>query len=139
MIIQPTFVQLAAAGASAHEITAVAIREWHQLDVALIPIVGKRPLVAIYEQALNVVRTQHPNLVKAFTGNTSFIDFTSLQSALATQTSALAVVANLALYQSFSILLSGLIGTHLTERLLQSIHNSAGGRVLERRHIWRKS
>lgn len=139
MTIQPTFVQLAAAGASANEITAVAIREWRQLDVALIPIVGKRSLFAIYEQALNVVRTQHPNLVKALKENTSFIDFTSLQSALANQTGALAVIANLALYQSFSILLAGLIGAHLTERLLQSVHNSAGGRVLERRHIWRKN
>jgi D-alanyl-D-alanine carboxypeptidase len=62
-----------------------------------------------------------PWLASVSEDDTDFDNFTSLQAALAQQTSAVIMAANLTLHRAFNTLLVSLIGESLSERLLQSI------------------
>ena len=106
---------------SAAELAAESVARWRQIDVALTPIIGRRGIVAIYKQALNLTHADFPWLATVSEGDNSFDNFVSLLAALEQQTSATIVEANLALHGAFNNLLVSLIGESLSERLLASI------------------
>ncbi len=106
---------------SAAELAAESVARWRQIDVALTPIIGRRGIVAIYKKALNLTHADFPWLATMSEDDTFFDNFTSLQAALAQQTSAVIMAANLSLHRAFNKLLVSLIGESLSERLLQSI------------------
>lgn len=106
---------------NAIELAAESVARWRQIDVALTPIIGRRGIVAIYKKALNLTHADFPWLASTSEDDTSFDNFTSLHTALAQQTSAVIMAANLSLHRSFNKLLVSLIGESLSERLLQSI------------------
>lgn len=106
---------------TAIELAAESVARWRQIDAALTPIIGRRGIVAIYKKAHNLTREDFPWLASTSEDDTSFDNFTSLHTALAQQTSAAILAANLALHRSFNKLLISLIGESLSERLLQSI------------------
>lgn len=103
------------------ELAAESVARWRQIDAALTPIIGRRGIVAIYKKAHNLTRADFPWLASTSEDDTSFDNFTSLHTALAQQTSAAIMAANLSLHRSFNKLLVSLIGESLSERLLQSI------------------
>jgi hypothetical protein len=119
--IQADLVKLAAQGANAGQIADTAIAKWRGIDAALSPIIGQRGVSALYMRSLYLTRSDYPWLAAVAEGALQPGDFTALQSALAQQTSAHAAAANGALLQIFVNLLSNLIGSALTERLLRSV------------------
>jgi hypothetical protein len=105
----------------AAELAAESVARWRQIDVALTPILGRRGMVAIYRQALNLTHGEFPWLTTVSDSETSFDNFVPLLAALEQQTSATIAAANLALHRTFNSLLVSLIGESLSERLLASI------------------
>lgn len=116
-----SFVSTTEIDTNATDLAAESVARWRQIDVALTPIIGRRGIVAIYKKALNLTHADFPWLATVSEDDTSFDNFASLQAALAQQTSAVIMAANLALHRSFNKLLVSLIGESLSERLLQSI------------------
>lgn len=119
--IQAKLAQLSAQGANAEQIADAAVVAWRGIDAVLSPIIGQRGVAALYKRSLHLSRGDYPWLTTVAEGVLQTSDFTSLQTALARQTSANAVAANGALLHAFTELLTNLIGASLTERLLQSV------------------
>lgn len=132
--IHANLAQLAAHGANVGQIADTAVATWRSIDAVLSPIIGQRGVAALYKRSLYLSRGDHPWLVVAAEDTPPQPDdFATLHRALAKQTSVNAAAANGALLTTFSDLLTSLIGTALTERLLQSVwsHSSSGHAVQE--------
>ena len=107
-------------GADATLIATTAVSIWLEVQRALSPVIGARAVAAIYGRSLSLTRvtcTCLSNVRESDDQN----DFMTLHSALAKQTSADAVAAQDALFQTFLRLLSRLIGKSLMGRLLESV------------------
>jgi PilZ domain len=102
------------------EAAAVCCKNWRQLDLALVQIVGRHALDAVYKNAMGIASLEFPWLASAQKGFLSSDNFASLQTAMTEQTSNFVLAANAAFYNAFEKLLAGLIGENLTERLLNS-------------------
>ena len=114
-------------------IALAAFSTWTRIDDALAPIIGKRGVSGLYKRSLSLTRAAHPALAVVFDGALQPGDYTTLQSALAHESSHVAIAASEALLQTFSDLLSKLIGQSLTERLMQPIldHPSSSGTAVK--------
>lgn len=119
--------RLAAEGTSVRQLADNAALTWHDIDDVLSPVIGKNGVAALYQRALHATQTDYPWLIAAHQENLPFGDFSQLRSALITKSNAEARAANLALYQAFYTTLTSLIGASLTDRLLDSIPNTAAG------------
>jgi hypothetical protein len=127
-IKQRTLARLAAHSANAGEVADATVATWRDIDAALSPIVGKRAVAALYARSLHLTRASHPSLADVQDGVLSFDEFASLHAALARQTAPDAAAASAALLQTFTDLLTRLIGAPLTERLLRPVwHNPSSG------------
>jgi len=91
---------------------------WQALEAALSPVIGRGGVWALYRRCLHLARPLHPCLDAADPGEAGAGDFSALNSALSSQTGPAAAAATEALLQSFWALLTGLIGSALTERLI---------------------
>jgi len=109
------------AGADAATMAAATIGIWQDVDVALSPIIGQQGVAALYKRSLYLALTEHPCLVAAYRGELRPGDFSALDIALASQTSAHAEAAITALLNTFRDLLTHLIGGSLCERLLRTV------------------
>jgi hypothetical protein len=119
--IVKTLGPLAAEGADARQIAASAVAIWNAIDGALSPVIGLRGSGALYKRSLHLARADHPWLAVAYDGALLPGDYSSLQAALAQQSSADAAAGHDALLQTFHDLLADLIGRSLTHRLLQAV------------------
>ncbi len=126
--IQAILAQLAQEGAEVGRIADLAAVTWRRIDAALAPIIGQRGVAALYKRSLYLARTEHAFLAPLPENASSPGDFSALHAALSDQTNANATAANAALLETFSGLLTSLIGASLTERLLRSVwdHSSSG-------------
>lgn len=120
-MIQTMFARQSAAGADASRIAEMAVLIWRDVGVALSPIIGHTGIAALFKRSLYLTRGAHPCLATVLEDQTQPDELTATQSALAQQTSATAVAANIALLQNFEDLLISLIGLSLTERLLRPV------------------
>jgi hypothetical protein len=111
-------------GAPGGQIADAAISVWHDINVALSPIIGQRGVMALYKRSLALTRADYPWLGAAQEHSLHPDDFAALQQALALQTRPNAAAANGALLQRFTELLNNLIGPSLSERLLRSVWNN---------------
>ena len=104
---------------------------WRGFDIALTPIIGRGGVAALYRRSLFLTRAANPWLPGVHEGALDPVEFTDLQIAVALQPAATAQVATDALLETFRGLLAELIGTSLTERLLQPppVPNSHGAPV----------
>ena len=135
--LQAILAQLAVQDADAVRIADTAVAIWLRIDAALSPIIGHGGVAALYERSLYLTRTDHPWLLAAHQRAPAAGQFgEALRVALAQQTRADAGVGIGALLQTFLDLLIGLIGSELTERLLQSVwhHPSSGPAVRTPHH-----
>jgi len=129
---QQRIARLAAEGADGGQVADAAVSTWRDIDAALSPIVGKAGVAALYKRSLHLTRAAHPSLAAVEQGALSPGEFASLHAALSQQTGPNAAAANAALLQTFTDLLTKLIGASLTERLLRSIwHNPASGHAAQ--------
>jgi len=107
-------------GADAVQIADAIVSTWQEISAALCPIIGQRGVTALYKRSLHLTSRTHPWLSRMPESASPTLDFTALKSTLAKQSSADADAGGDALLQIFQELLSVLIGSSLTERLLHS-------------------
>jgi hypothetical protein len=123
-------------GADAASIADEIIATLRQLEAALLPIIGRGGVVALYERSLHLSSPAHPWLSPANEGvqnplaGTSDnaptpVDLAILRSLLAKQSSARAAAGGGAFLRKFYDLLTGLVGPSLTERLVRSAADSS--------------
>ncbi len=105
----------------AQQIAERAAANWHVVDAALSPIIGHGGVAALYRRSLYLVRASNPWLPGVHQGALDPVEFTELQAAVAQQSVADALGATEALTGTFRSLLTDLIGSSLTERLLRNL------------------
>jgi hypothetical protein len=111
-------------------IAASAIATWHDINTALVPIIGQRGVSGLYKRCLNLTREDYPWLTAVEEAFPEAGELDALQRALSQQTSSVAAAASGVLLQTFYTLLTNLIGVSLTTQLLQSVRGfSPGGRA----------
>ncbi|MET0498968.1 MAG: hypothetical protein ABW106_11965 [Steroidobacteraceae bacterium] len=118
--IRNALIQLLDTDADAALIAATAVSIWRDVEQKLSPVIGRRAVVALYGRSLYLTRVAYTCL-SPVPENDGENDFAVLRTALTTQSSAQAVVAQNALFEAFLQLLSRLIGKSLTGRLLESV------------------
>ena len=97
---------------------ARALRAWERLALHLSPFIGEAGYCALYGRALRLASSLYPALTPSLPAQTIDALFSSLKENLTSIDPATAGEANLALLDTFTKLLSGLIGEALTTRLL---------------------
>ena len=121
--IQGLLARRAREGADPPTIAAAAVSIWHDIDVALAPIIGQPGVAALYKRSLYLTLADHSCLVTAYEGSLRPGEFAGLDIALSQQTPAEASAAIIALLNTFHDLLTHLIGGSLLERLLRSVRD----------------
>lgn len=111
---------LATQGADVGQVTAAIISAWTEIETALIPIVGKRGVAALYERSLYLTRVHHPWLAAVPQNVEAHMDLPALEAVLARQERGAAAAGGGALLQALYELLGSLIGSSLAERLLRT-------------------
>jgi hypothetical protein len=102
-----------------------AVTIWHDVWVALSPIIGVAGTAALYERSLFLTIAEYPWLESAGDSLESG-EFAALRRELSQQTRADAAAANAALLNSLSQVLGKLIGASLAARLLQPVLDRHG-------------
>ena len=101
------------------------------ITAVLAPIIGRGGVDALFKRSLYLASKSHPWLAQASKGVLTAVEPAGLKTVFAGQSSADAAAGGGLLLQSFHDLLSRLIGSSLTERLLgpiladPSIHRSS--------------
>ncbi len=104
------------------QIADAVISMWQDIAAGLNPIIGKGGVDALYQRSLYLTRNAHPWLITARDPTQpAAMDLEALKSALKGQSRITAAAGGAAVLQTFHGLLSSLIGSALTERLLQPI------------------
>lgn len=111
----------AGAGASAEQVASSIVATYQDIDGALTPIIGPRGVAALYHRSVHLARQTQPLLASVPTGVPSAMDLSPLKLLLIRQTPAAAAALGGLLLHIFLELLSALIGTSLTQRLLHSV------------------
>lgn len=107
--------------ATAGQIAKSIVSTWHDIDVALRPIIGQRGVVLLYKRSLHLACPTHPWLAGAQNITQDAMDLMALDEVFTRQDSAQAATAGGVLLQTFHQLLSSLIGSSLTEQLLRPV------------------
>jgi hypothetical protein len=129
--IQATIADLASSNADGERIAEEAASTWHEMHIALSPVIGQGGVAALYQRSLNLTRAAYPCLASVREDTLQPGEFPALREVLSQQSTAQAAAANSALLQTFCDLLTGLIGVSLSERLLRSIRNLPSGEPAE--------
>ena len=108
-------------GAGAADLAQLAVTACFEIDKALTPIIGQRGLAALLKRSLHLASATHAWLPR---GGEEFDlkgDLPELMAALAMQTPDSAARGGGLFLEQFHQLLTALVGTSLTERLLRSV------------------
>ncbi len=110
-----------APNADTSQIADAVLATWNEIDAVLVPIIGKRGLAALYKRSVHVNAQAHPWLHIEHDAALAVADFTELTPLIRQQDSATAMAGAATLFNTFHELLSSVIGSSLTERLLRSV------------------
>ena len=116
-----TLEHMAGAGADAPEIADFIVRVWQMIEAALTPIIGQRSVATLYKRSFYLASPQHPWLMEVHAGMQTSMDLATLKSRLLEHGSAEAAAAGGAALQMFHEVLTNLLGSSLTERLLRGV------------------
>lgn len=108
-------------GGNAARVADAIVSTWQEIAAALIPIVGKLGVAALYRRSVHLSGQAHPWLLALQQDNPTAMDLELLKSLAAQQSSADASAGGGTLLETFHELLASLIGLALTERLLRSV------------------
>ena len=111
----------AGADLSAANLSVVVAVVCGEIAAALAPIIGHRGVAALYKRSLYVLGPAHPGLAPLHEGVQASMDLNALTAAIARLDDAAAFAGSVALLQSFHELLASLVGSSLTERLLDAV------------------
>lgn len=95
-------------------------RPWRRLAAHLSPLIGETGLAALHARAMRLVQSEYPWLPAEQSMQSIDALLDHLSNRLSSVDAVLAEEANVALLDTFSKLLSSLIGNALTVRLLNS-------------------
>lgn len=112
-----------ATNADASQIADAIGAAWHDLDLNLSPVLGRRGVAALYKRSLHLNTVAYPWLaqVREAAHANLAIDVAPLRAMLGERSEAEAAETGAALIHTFTELLSTLIGASLSERLLDSV------------------
>jgi hypothetical protein len=128
--IAATLANRAGADATPAQIADAMVAIWQDIDATLIPIIGHRGAVALYDRSRYLTGATHPWLAGKQEGLPAAIDLASLRSSVAQQSATAATAGATALLLTFHQLLATLVGRSLTERLLRPVWaNTSSGRT----------
>lgn len=113
--------------ASAAQVADAMAATWHDIDVALAPIIGRGGVAALYRRSLHLAAAAHPWLAGLHKGVQATIDTVALKDTFSQQGSADAVLGATAVLDHFQRLLASLIGPSLTDRLMRSFRADVTG------------
>lgn len=102
---------------NAQQIAKAVILKWHEVELGLSPIIGRQGVMALYKRSIQLASRIYPWLADTDRG----INFSALKTALEQQTSENVLAAGNSVLQIFCDLLTTLLGSALTERLLLSV------------------
>ena len=119
--IVATLEHMAGAGADGLQIADCIVQTWQTIVAALTPIIGQRSVATLYKRSFYLASRQHPWLMDVHEGMQTSMDLATLKSRLLEHGSAEAAAAGGAALQMFHELLTNLLGSSLTERLLRSV------------------
>ncbi len=105
-------------GDEAGTVTGLALLRWTQLAVKLTPLIGEGGFCALYARSLHLANPQFAWITLAESGSSKDMLFQTLRADLDGTDTDSASKGNLALTETFTGLLSKLIGDMLTERIL---------------------
>ncbi len=108
------------AGASNADTVARSLRTWELLAAHLSPLIGEAGFCALYGRTMRLVIAQYPWLTPALSSQPIDALLSTLKENLSSIDPASAGQATGALLDTFTRLLSGLIGEALTTRLLNT-------------------
>ena len=108
-------------GATSADLAQTTTEIWRGIDVALSPIIGRRGVGALFRRSVHVAMQRHDWLAQLYTDTLEFPDLASLASTLEQQPADKAASGGGALIDTFHMLLIGLIGASLTERLFRAV------------------
>jgi hypothetical protein len=104
--------------------TAVAqaiISILEDIGASLTPIVGHQGVAALYRRSLHLCLSNHPHLASTYHVVQASLDLTALKAVLVEQSEAEALFFGEVLLTTFHELLTTLIGSSLTARLLRGV------------------
>ena len=119
--IQAGIEKLVAEGAGPERIADAAVSTWQSVHASLAPVIGPRGVSALYVRSLHLACEAHPWLATVRQATVAPGDFVSLRCALAQQPDGTAAAANGELLQRFQAMLTNLIGSSLSARLLGAV------------------
>jgi hypothetical protein len=108
-------------GTNANEVAQLVVTSCFEIDKALTPIIGQRGLVALLKRSLHLASVAHPWLAAGHEAFDLKADLDELMAALSLQTPEFAARGGGLFLEQFHQLLTALVGTSLTERLLRSV------------------
>ena len=112
----------AGVGAGAKQVAQAFGAVWQDIDLVLLPIIGKGGVLALLQRSVHLTAVQHPWLrAGQGAGGLSGLDAAALTAVLAQQDAAQALACGSRLLTTFHGLLISLIGASLTERLLRPV------------------
>ena len=85
------------------------------------PVIGKGGVAALFRRSLYLTGRSYPSLAAIHAGDATAIDSAALKSELAQQSSATATEFGVALLQTLDEVMTSLVGSSLTDRLLGSM------------------
>lgn len=91
------------------------------IDSSLTPILGPQGVAALYRRSLHLCLSNHPHLASVYAELQASLDLTALQAVLVEQSAAEAMFFGEVLLITFHELLTTLIGSSLTSRLLRGV------------------
>lgn len=107
-------------GASQSEVVAQVMRALRQLAVHFYPLMGSAGFFALYQRSVHLNQPRHPCLAPLSTMERDDTHFTALQASLSSADTEQAARAGIAVIETLTGLLAGLIGLPLTMRLLNT-------------------
>jgi hypothetical protein len=120
-LIAASLAQSAESPATSSQVADVAVAAWMAIEAALRPIVGHRGIAALYKRSIHLNCKDHPCLGVVMAGADLSLDTAPLKSALDGCSADEAAATGAAVFQTFYELLTTLIGSSLTERLLRPV------------------
>lgn len=117
--LRAVFARLAADGVAPAKIAEQAVLTWAAFDAALAPVIGQRGVDALYRRTLSLVLPNHGWLASVHEAGFRPGQDPAFRAAVAHQDRASAAAASGALLQTFHGLLVDMIGSALTDKLLQ--------------------
>ena len=119
--IVATLEHMAGAGVDAPQIADFIVRAWQMIEAALTPIIGQRSVATLYTRSFYLASRHHPWLMEVHEGMQASMDLATLKSRLLEHSGAEAAAAGGDALQMFHEVLTNLLGSSLTERLLRGV------------------